>query len=227
MLDNYMKILFWFLLGLIVANAQQLDSNCVVSSTPLSQDRPLLDEFRKLYPDQRIQTWGPSNYGSIINTIPRDSSVKNVNMRVLPIWGNESIDWSRGGVTLANVQHGLQKSFREAKKLVPAGGVILAQGPPIVNINSFGTKTCRYKRGVAGKAWAWNSLKYKEQNSVYEIVYFYFGYLDFNLRINGRYYCSWDGEIYLVANRSARVDTSCTLPSKPFTYQVIKGNLDN
>ncbi|MBF0433423.1 MAG: hypothetical protein HQK83_19250 [Fibrobacteria bacterium] len=209
-------------------HAQTIDSNCVEDPDPFSNDRPLIDEIRKVYTDAAIKTWNHNNYLSVLAAIPNVKPIKGVKLKAIGIYGQEAIDWSRNGVIMKNVKLGIKRSRKEALKTIPTGGTILSEQDPIIEIVSFGYKKTNcavvyYKKGYAGKAWAWNSLKYRKNDKVYELVYFYFGYLNFNVWSGGKFHCSWDGEIYLIADRSALIDKSC---KSSFTYQVIRGNVD-
>ncbi|MBF0430362.1 MAG: hypothetical protein HQK83_03730 [Fibrobacteria bacterium] len=188
-------------------------SICVESYDPLSQDRPLLTEFRKVYTDAQLAQWNSANYGQVYADIDNTIDVKGVSFTKTLRPGDEFIDRRSGGIIRQNILKGLDYSLSLAEAKLPADALVLGVADPVVNGILFGVDDNNVPRGVA---WAWNSIKYELDGEVYEIVYFYHGF--YNINVGNHDY--WDGEMHLVANKAARVATTCNL--KEITYQVIR-----
>ncbi|MBF0430348.1 MAG: hypothetical protein HQK83_03660 [Fibrobacteria bacterium] len=188
---------------------------CIADPNPFSTSRPLLDTLRTIYNDVALQTWKWKVYNQIPAAIQNVPPINGVKLTVKLRPGNEFIDRRKGGIIKANIKKGLNYSLKMAQNTVPSGATVLSTGTPIIKIITFGVDGTGKPRGLG---WAWNSIKYKHKNEVYEIVYFYHGYYDINK--GGHPY--WDGELHLVANKAAKIATTCQ--KKTFTYQVIRGN---
>ncbi|MBF0431920.1 MAG: hypothetical protein HQK83_11610 [Fibrobacteria bacterium] len=198
---TFVLFAFGFLLCLGIEVFAQ-DTTCIENPDPLSNERPLLNQFRAIYTDAVLQKWNWSNYDAAYNSFKPINGVK-----LTKIYNptGQFVDRRVGGVTQTNLSKAISYARSNALLQVPTGAELMPELEPYKKHISWGKNNSGVPVGVM---WAWNSLMYVFEGDVYEIVYFYHGF--YIHEACGAPHC--DGDMTLVANKSARICKSLLPP---------------
>ncbi|MBF0433633.1 MAG: hypothetical protein HQK83_20305 [Fibrobacteria bacterium] len=203
-------------------NAQTKKAGCIEQPDSLSDNRVLLNKFREIYTDDVLKNWNFFNYNKVKNGLKKTPGVNGVKLQVKFVESGEYIDPHKGGVTEDNIKAGLDGSLQIARKMVPGGATVKPSLPPVTQVIHSGSQcgggSAWYTgQGIfykCGTGWGWNSVLYTKDGKLYEIVYFYHGYLGPGTGGSDNN----DAQLFLVVNKEIEI-----CPDKRFTYQVIRG----